>query len=155
MFIKISISKQSLLLYQKKKLVKQYPVSTSRYGVGNEENSLKTPLGLHVIAEKIGEGEDLDVVFKNRKLTKKDADIDLDSNKDFITSRILRLKGVEKKKNLGAKCDSYKRNIYIHGTNQENLIGTPSSDGCIRMKNQDIAELFSSVELDAKVIIEE
>ena len=110
---------------------KEYPCSTSRFGPGNAEGSEKTPVGLHRIAEKYGDGEPLGMIFSSTP-----------SGADLITTRILRLEGLQPGLNKGRGIDSYERYIYIHGTPEEGLIGTPASHGCIRMKNDDIAELY-------------
>ncbi|MDD4202441.1 MAG: L,D-transpeptidase [Candidatus Omnitrophica bacterium] len=142
--IKVSIAKQKLFLYQDKALIKEYPVSTSKFGIGNKYGSNKTPLGLHIISNKIGRSARSRAIFKRRINTKKIARVSK-TGQDLITSRILRLQGVEKGKNKGKGIDSFKRCIYIHGTPEEKLIGKPASHGCIRMKNKDIIALFQRV----------
>ncbi len=141
----VSISKQRLYVIKGKKVIKQYPVSTSKYGIGNKDGSYKTPLGKHVICSKIGRHARFGTIFQNRRNTKRIAKIGDDRNQDLITTRILRLQGLEKGKNKGKRIDTYERCIYIHGTAEEHLIGKPASHGCIRMKNRDIAELFNEV----------
>lgn len=152
--ITIDVSKQKLFLFENGKLIRIYPVSTSKYGIGNEKNSRKTPLGTHFIAEKIGEGTNLGTIFESRENTGKIAEIhtdNTDTQEDFITTRILWLKGMEL--GVGEGINSYNRYIYIHGTPEEGLIGTPTSHGCIRMKNKDIIELFDLVSQGTLVII--
>ncbi|GAH92165.1 unnamed protein product [marine sediment metagenome] len=125
-----------------------YPVSTSKYGVGNEKNSMKTPLGTHFIAEKIGDGAKIGTIFELCENTGEIAEIYTDAKdikEDVITTRILWLKGIVPGVNEGEGVDSYNRHIYIHGSPEEGLIGTPASNGCIRMKNKDIIELFDSI----------
>lgn len=73
--------------------------------------------------------------------------------KTYITSRILRLQGLEEGLNKGAGCDTFERYIYIHGTNKEDLVGTPASAGCINMKNQDVIDLYNQVAENTLVII--
>jgi len=142
--VEINISEQRLYLYAANKVITSYPVSTSKYGAGNRSGSNKTPLGLHQIVSKIGRGAPLGAIFKRRRNTGKITKAH--SNRgDFITTRILRLAGLEKGLNKGKGIDSFHRCIYIHGTPEENLIGKPASHGCIRMKNRDIIELFNSV----------
>ena len=138
----INISHQRLYLYNGGKIIKSYPVSTSKYGVGNRLGSYKTPLGLHEIVSKIGRNAPLGAIFKRRRNTGKIVRMKHRGG-DLITTRILRLAGIEKGINKGKGVDSYQRCIYIHGTPEENLIGKPASHGCIRMKNRDIIELFS------------
>jgi len=108
---------------------------------------------MFVIAQKIGDGAPLNTIFKSRKNTGKIADIDQQSDEDYVTSRILWLKGLEPGHNAGPGVDSFARYIYIHGTHEENLIGQPASHGCIRMRNQDVLELFERVQEGTEVLI--
>lgn len=116
-----------------------YPVSTSKYGEGYKEGSMKTPLGKFEICEKIGDKEPMGMIFKDRQPTGIISDMD-SSEKDCITSRILRLKGLQKRNS-----NTTERYIYIHGTADENSVGKKASMGCLRMKNSDIIELFRLV----------
>lgn len=144
----IDVSEQSLYLVKGKEIIKTYPISTSKYGVGSKEESKKTPLGTHYIFKKIGEGTKIGTVFKSGINTGNIARIYTDSTdiqQDLITTRIIRLKGLEPGINKGKGIDSYDRRIYIHGPQEEGLIGTPASNGCIRMKNDDVIELFDLV----------
>jgi len=137
-------------------VIKQYPVSTALNGCGCEENSFKTPTGLHQISEKIGDGEPVGMLFKGRQATGDLIDIEtsvMDTGKDQITSRILWLGGLEPGINQGDGVDSHDRYIYIHGTNEEGRIGHAVSHGCIRMKNTDVVELFDLVNEGTAVII--
>lgn len=145
--IVISISKQKLYLYKNNILLNEYPVSTSKFGIGNQEGSNKTPLGLHRIASKIGRNARKGEIIKNRHRTGKVIKLKKRQKivTDLITSRVLWLEGLESGKNKGRGIDSKKRCIYMHGTAEEHLIGTPASHGCIRMKNADITELFALV----------
>ena len=146
--ITIDTSKQKLFVFEGREIIRIYPVSTSRYGVGNEKNSNKTPLGTHFIVAKIGKDAKIGTIFEHRKNTGQIAEIYTDTThikEDLITTRILWLKGIVPGLNEDGEVDSYTRCIYIHGTPEEGLIGTPASKGCIRMKNQDIFELFDLV----------
>lgn len=149
----ISIADQKLYLHKKGKLIKTYRVSTSKYGIGNKNNSFKTPLGKHMISSKIGRKARPGSIFRNRRNTKKIAKIGSDFDKDLITTRILRLQGLEPGKNKGKGIGTFCRCIYIHGTAEEHLIGKPASHGCIRMKNRDIIELFDLVPRGMRVLI--
>ncbi len=157
--IQISIAKQMLTLVDDSQtVVKQYPVSTSKYGTGNQANSYKTPLGRHCIKEKIGSDAPLNEVFIGRQpqgtlenLRQQNKELP----EDIITSRILWLQGLEPGINQGGEVDSYQRYIYIHGTNEEERIGSAVSHGCIRMRNRDVVELYDLVETDCLVNIEE
>ena len=147
MGIDISIEKQELMVTHRN-IKLYYPVSTSKYGEGYEEGSLKTPLGMHEISQKIGGRAPYGAIFKDRKFTGKIAKINGSNEKDIITSRILRLNGLQKKNS-----NTKKRYIYIHGTNDESTIGQKGSIGCIRMNNDDVIELYSHVKVDCKVYI--
>ena len=149
----IDISKQKLYLYKMdNELIKDYPISTSKYGIGSKANSGKTPLGLHKIENKIGDNAQIGTIFKGRKNTGKIANINKE-NGDLVTTRIMWLKGLEAGKNLGVGIDSYKRYIYIHGTAEESKIGQPASHGCIRMLNNDVIDLFNRVQENTSVNI--
>jgi lipoprotein-anchoring transpeptidase ErfK/SrfK len=146
----VDISEQQLYLYegveiQADKMIKSYPVSTSKYGIGSQKGSNKTPLGRHRIEKKIGEAAPKNMIFKARQSTGKIAKINMKGASDVITSRIMWLKGLEPGKNAGPGRDSYQRYIYIHGTIEENKIGQPASHGCVRMYNDDVIDLFDRV----------
>lgn len=135
-----------------------YPVSTSRNGPGNENGSEKTPLGLHRIKDKIGGAMPVNTVYIGRVpqgTLEECIENNVELPEDVITSRILWLEGMEPGKNKGGYVDSYSRYIYIHGTNDEAHIGTPSSIGCIRMLNADIVELYRLVAVGSEVNIVE
>jgi lipoprotein-anchoring transpeptidase ErfK/SrfK len=152
----VDISEQRLYLYNNDNLVQSFPVSTSKYGEGQIENSFKTPLGLHEIKEKIGDQVPINTIFTARVNTNKVAEIQInpnDTEDDFVTSRILWLDGLENGINRGVGVDSYGRYIYIHGTHEEGLIGQKASHGCIRMFNNDVIELFDMVSEGTKVQI--
>ncbi|UCG92876.1 MAG: L,D-transpeptidase [candidate division WOR-3 bacterium] len=146
--IVVSVSQQRLYLIKRKEIIKNYPVSTSRYGIGNRDGSYKTPLGVHRISSRIGKDAHIGEIFQSRKRTHRIARISAATTgkeEDVITTRILRLEGREPGINKGKGIDSYERCIYIHGTAAEHLIGKPASHGCIRMRNKDIVELFDLV----------
>lgn len=139
-------------------LLKQYTVSTSKFGTGNQNGSEQTPLGLHRIKDKLGGAMPVNEVFIGRvphgNLDEcKERGVELPD--DVIMSRILWLEGMEPGRNQGGYVDTYQRYIYIHGTNHEDKIGVPSSIGCIRMRNEDIVDLFRLVEVGSEVLIEE
>ena len=154
--IDIDISQQRLYLKQNDDLIKSYPISSSKYGEGSIENSNMTPLGLHVIKEKIGTNVPINTLFISRINTKRTVNIENSRNKtkdDHITSRILWLDGLEEGKNKGQGVDSYSRYIYIHGTHEEGLIGEKASHGCIRMLNNDVIDLYNYVNIGTEVYI--
>lgn len=151
----ISIPEQTLELWSREKFIAMYSISTALKGPGNEMNSLKTPLGIHRIAEKIGAGCEVGTIFKGRRAT---GEVLADftqktANEDLITSRILWLDGLEEGINRGGDVDSKQRYIYIHGTHAEDTIGQAVSHGCIRMKNADVIELFERVLINDLVYI--
>src|SRR5882762_1935935 len=144
--IDISIGDQRLTLTRDGEVLRSYPVSSSRFGIGTEEGSMKTPLGSFRIAEKIGDGAVPGTIFKARvPLGPDDAFPDTE---DFVTTRILWLDGLE-----GENANTRDRFIYIHGTKHEDKIGTPDSHGCIRMRNADVIELYDLVDVDTPVTI--
>lgn len=155
-FIYIGLKRQRLYLFEANIISKIYKVSTSIKGAGNEISSYKTPLGLHCIYEKIGDNAPIGTLFINKKNTNKIVKIDSLSthqNKDEITTRLMSLMGKELNINKGGSVDTFKRGIYIHGTSNEKTIGQPSSHGCIRMKNNDIVELFNCVDKQIPVFL--
>lgn len=138
------------------KEVSTYPISSSKFGIGNKKNSNKTPLGVHRVSDMIGADAPLGTIFRARANTGKTAEIitdPIDIKTDLVTSRIIWLAGMESGLNKGEGIDSYKRYIYIHGTPEEGLIGKPASHGCIRMKNKDVIELFNRIKEKTPVII--
>lgn len=152
----VSIKQQRIYLIRHGHLVTSYQVSTSKYGIGSRINSKKTPLGLHKIETKIGRGVPLRGIIKGGVYTGKQADLEhypVPIEGDFVTTRLMWLKGLEAGKNLGGAFDSYLRRIYIHGTPEEGLIGKPSSHGCIRMTNYEVSELYKLVEKGLHVLI--
>ena len=148
-----SIEAQKLFVCERESIIEQYDSSTSRFGTGIRENSCKTPPGVHRIKEKIGSGAPAGRIFKDRV----DTGIDWDGSsaeENLILTRILRLEGLEEGINKGAGVDSYERYIYIHGTNREDLVGTPLSHGCLCLRNRDIIRLFESVKEGTVLYIE-
>ncbi len=152
----VSISGQLLSLFEGGKLVASYPVSTAKNGVGSVAGSEKTPPGVHYVREKIGQGAPEGTVFRARQDTGLIVDPELapvSTGNDYVTTRILWLSGLEEGINSGPGIDSYSRYIYIHGTQEEGLIGQPSSHGCIRMRNRDVVEVFERMPAGALVVI--
>ncbi len=137
--IEICVSTQKLRLLGPEGVIAEYPVSTSKFGLGSEEGSFRTPTGDFEISQKIGEREPELTIFKSRKPIGLWDPSDR-SDEDLVLSRILRLDGLQED-----NANTRDRFIYIHGTNQEHLIGTPASYGCIRMRNTDVADLFARV----------
>jgi lipoprotein-anchoring transpeptidase ErfK/SrfK len=141
----IMTQNQRMILLPPDGAPKEYIISTSKFGVGNIENSNKTPLGWHRVNERIGHGRPVGAVFSSRAFTGKvipRAQLTRAASEDMVLTRIMWLEGLEPGKNSGKGIDSHDRCIYIHGTNQEQLLGQPSSHGCIRMFNDEVIELF-------------
>ena len=144
--IHISVRAQELTLKRGRKKLATYPISTSRFGLGSEEGSMKTPTGRFRIEEKIGDGMPSGTVFKSRRPVK--AAKELLREEDLIMTRILWLEGLDAR-----NANTHERFIYIHGTNHEEKIGEPASHGCIRMRNADLLELFELVKEGTPVVI--
>ena len=139
----VSIEQQELALVHNDLLKRIFPVSTSKNPPSCLENSFGTPLGLHALADRIGAGEPQGMVFKGRVPIAHFSEFsEEEQQRNLITTRIIRLRGLEPGYNSGEKCDSYTRYIYIHGTNHEDRIGQPFSGGCIEMHNSEVIELF-------------
>ncbi|MGO2340448.1 MAG: L,D-transpeptidase family protein [Psychrobacter sp.] len=158
----INIDQQTLTVYQQNKELAQYHISTAKNGIGGQQDSGCTPLGQHIIAEKIGGSEPINAVFVGRVPTGEIYSAELGKlhpERDWILSRILWLSGLEVGVNKGSNsnggCDTYQRYIYIHGTPDTEPMGTPLSHGCIRMRNEDIVKLFEQVEEETSVSIVE
>ncbi len=162
-FIEIILSKQVLRCFPKKggNLLKSYLISSAENGAGEVENSFCTPRGMHQVCEKIGDGEPINSVFVGRQPTGeiyRDELFTKHPKRDWILTRILRLKGLEDGFNKGTNkrgecCDSLERYIYIHGTPDFIELGKTGSHGCIRMGNNDLLELFTMVDEKTYVCI--
>jgi L,D-transpeptidase catalytic domain len=145
--IVVSVADQSLELYHKETLLGRYPISTSRFGLGDRPGSRATPLGRMEVAIKIGAGAPLGAVFKSRRRTGEVLVPDA-PGRDPIVTRILWLKGLEpQNRHAFARC------IYIHGTPEERYVGRPASFGCVRMKSVDMLRVFNAVGVGATVEI--
>lgn len=145
--IVISTREQKLAVLERSNLMAIYPVSTSKFGLGDWPGSRYTPLGQLEIAKKIGDNAPPGAVFKDRRRT---GEIVLPDSpgRDPIVTRILWLRGLEPQ-----NTNAFTRDIYIHGTPEERLIGTPASYGCIRMRSGDIIKLYDVVGVGAAVTI--
>jgi lipoprotein-anchoring transpeptidase ErfK/SrfK len=145
--IVISTREQKLTVLDRGNLIAIYPVSTSKFGLGDWPGSRFTPLGQLEIAKKIGDNAPPGAVFKDRRRT---GEIVLPDSpgRDPIVTRILWLRGLEPQ-----NTNAFTRDIYIHGTPEERLIGTPASYGCIRMRSGDIIKLYDVVGVGAAVTI--
>jgi hypothetical protein len=143
----VSVPDQTLAVIDGGVVKERIPVSTSKFGLGDRPGTYATPLGSLAIASKIGGNAPLGAVFKNRKMTGEVLQPNA-PGRDPIVSRILWLRGLER-----GNAQAYSRNIYIHGTPEERLIGRPASYGCIRMRSRDIARLFNAVGVGTKIDI--
>ena len=156
--ILIDLARQRLSLYTGGRLELEYPVSTALNGAGELMGSEKTPRGLHRIRARIGAGCEPGTVFVGRRPTGEvytPALAQRCPERDWILSRILWLCGEESGRNRLGRFDSMRRYIYIHGTPDSEPMGEPRSHGCVRMRNQDIIELFDRVPAGLKVRIDE
>lgn len=139
-----SVATQSALLFEQPfdsavARARQYVISTSKFGIGQVAGSNQTPLGLHRIAEKIGDGCDAGTVFKGRKVIGHLRDgLPLES----ITTRIMWLDGLEEGLNRGGNVDTHSRYVYIHGFGDQASLGTPTSLGCIHLADADLIPLY-------------
>jgi lipoprotein-anchoring transpeptidase ErfK/SrfK len=145
--IVISTRDQKLAVLDRGTPMATYPVSTSKFGLGDYLRSSRTPLGQLEVAKKIGDNAPLGAVFKDRIRT---GEIVAPNSpgRDPIVTRILWLRGRE-----AQNANAFGRYIYIHGTPEERLIGTPASYGCIRMRSTDIVQLYNIVGVGAAVTI--
>jgi hypothetical protein len=128
----------------------RYVISTSAYGIGQDANSNRTPLGLHCIAEKIGNGQPIGTIFRSRQVVGLTWQGQPDAR---IVHRILWLEGLESGFNRGGAVDSYRRYIYIHGFGDETTLGRPTSHGCIHVAARDLMPLFDLVPVGTLVWI--
>ena len=157
-YIHIKLSEQRLRLWENGVLTREYPVSTAINGPGEQSGSEKTPRGRHRIRAKIGAGCESGTVFVARRPTGEHYSPALEagnSQRDWILTRILWLCGEEPGKNRLGDVDTMRRFIYIHGCPDSTPMGKPGSHGCVRMRDQDVVELFDRVAPGLPVLIEE
>jgi hypothetical protein len=143
----ISVADQKLAILRDGGLVKKFPISTSKFGLGDSHGSYKTPLGKLRVCDKIGDELTAGAVLKARHATGEVLPVNA-PGRDPIVTRILWLEGLEAQ-NENAR----ERGIYIHGTVEESKIGEPVSYGCIRMRSKDVVDVFEEVPVDATVTI--
>jgi len=144
----VSPANQKCSVYDEEDCVATFPVSTSRFGLGEKQGSHRTPRGRHRIIEKIGDGQPIGTRFVGRQPIGEIIQPGEQPETDMILTRILWLAGEEE-----SNANSRDRFIYFHGTNREDSIGTPSSIGCIRLKNLDMMALYDLVEVGTPVTI--
>jgi lipoprotein-anchoring transpeptidase ErfK/SrfK len=146
--LEVDITKQLMTMSKDGELIRTYLVSTAKNGAGEKINSGQTPRGRHVIRAKIGAHAPENAVFVARRPTGELYTPQLRAqfpDRDWILTRIFWLSGLEPGKNRMGDVDTMRRYIYIHGTPDDVQMGVPGSKGCIRMRNQDIIELFDIV----------
>jgi lipoprotein-anchoring transpeptidase ErfK/SrfK len=143
----VSTRDQKLALIENNKLVATYPVSTSKFGLGDARGSYRTPVGEMEIASKVGDNAAPGAVFKDRRRTGEIVQVNA-PGRDPIVTRIIWLRGLERQ-----NANAFSRDIYIHGTPEERNIGRPASYGCIRMRSNDVIRLYTLVGHGAKVTI--
>jgi hypothetical protein len=145
--VKVSVADEKMIVYRQGIPIATYPVSTSKFGLGDRPGSRATPLGRLEIAKKIGDGQPAGMKFKSRRPTGEIVAANA-PGRDPIVSRILWLRGLETQNR-----NAFRRTIYIHGTPEEWKIGTPASYGCIRMRSDDVIALYKTVGVGARVEI--
>jgi lipoprotein-anchoring transpeptidase ErfK/SrfK len=128
-------------------LARRYVVSTSRHGLGTEPGSNRTPTGRFRVEEKHGDGAEPGMVFVGRQPT---GTIGQENDpKDHVQTRILWLAGLDP-----ANANTFDRYIYIHGTNAESRLGVPASEGCVRLSNLDVIDLYERVPTGTELFID-
>lgn len=145
--ILISVPEQKLVVFDRGTVVAQYPVSTSKFGVGDKPGSYATPLGAMRVSSKVGGDAPVGTVFKNLRPTGEVIKVNA-PGRDPIVTRVICLTGLEDRNRNASG-----RRIYIHGTPEERRIGKPVSYGCIRMRSKDVISLFNTVNIGAEVHI--
>ena len=145
--VAITLRDQKLSVLRDGKVVKDYKISSSKFGIGSSIGSHRTPLGIHAVTKKVGEGQPTGMVFKGCRPTGEV--VETDSGRDPIVTRVIQLAGLEP-----FNSNTHKRRIYIHGTPEERYIGRPASYGCIRMRSKDVLELYPYVYRGMPVAIE-
>jgi L,D-transpeptidase catalytic domain len=143
----VSVPDQRLVLLGDGLPLAQFPVSTSKFGLGDRPRSYATPIGLMEVAAKIGDRAPLGMVFKGRRPTGEILRPNA-PGRDPIVTRILHLRGLD-----SGTAGAYGRGIYIHGTAEERTVGRPASYGCIRMKSRDVVRLFDAVTVGTRIAV--
>ncbi len=154
--VHIQLTRQSLTIWDGGRLVREFPVSTSRYGPGERLGSQCTPRGTHIVRAKVGAGLPPGAVLVGRRFTSEIYSPDLACrypDRDWILTRLIWLSGREPGRNRFGAVDSLRRFIYIHGTPDVEPVGVPFSHGCIRMRNSDVIELYEIIDTGTMVEI--
>jgi UDP-N-acetylmuramate--alanine ligase len=150
----VDVERQRAVWFEDAAAKAVWPVSTSRAGIGGAEGSYRTPPGWHRVHQRIGEGAPNCSVFVGREPIGEIWHGEV-CDDDLILTRILTLDGLEEGFNRGAGCDSLQRYIYLHGTNHEQLLGRPTSHGCVRLSNADVCLAFEEMREGDFVLIED
>jgi L,D-transpeptidase catalytic domain/Sel1 repeat len=143
----ISVHDQRMTLLKGQIPVARYLISTAKNGVGEAVDSGRTPRGRHAIAEKIGAGVPIGTVFEDLQPSNELVAVNT-LGRWPVATRILRMRGLEDKNQ-----NTFERLIYLHGSPVESLLGTPASGGCIRMRSEEIVDLFERVEVGTEISI--
>jgi hypothetical protein len=143
----VSVHDQKLALAQNGRVIEKFRISTSKFGVGDDFGSFKTPLGTLWVCNKIGENLPLGAVIAHRNATGEVLCANA-PGRDPIVTRVIWLKGLD-----GETQNAYARCIYIHGTPEERRLGKPASFGCIRMRSKDVVKVYDAVSVGAHVVI--
>ncbi len=154
--LEVDITAQTMTVLQHDNVFRVYSISSAKNGVGEVNGSEQTPRGLHLIRAKIGADMPVNTVFVQRRPTGEIYHLNMREQfptRDWILTRIFWLSGLEKGKNRLGNVDTMRRYIYIHGAPDEVKMGIPGSRGCIRMRNQDIIELFNIIPIGSKIFI--
>lgn len=144
----ISVADQKLKLLRAGQPVASFPISTSKFGLGDDMRSYKTPLGLFQVVSKVGDRLPEGAVLKGGRFTGEVLAVNA-PGRDPIVTRIIRLQGLEQQNR-----NALLRGIFIHGTPEEVRIGKPVSWGCIRMRSKDVVKLFEQVPVGTRVVIQ-
>lgn len=156
--LEVRVATQKMVILDNGNPIKEYDISTAKNGVGEIKGSEQTPRGWHIVRAKIGEGHPANSVFVGRRPTGELYNPELRSQypeRDWILTRIFWLSGLEVGKNRLGNVDTMRRYIYIHGTPDDVPMGIPGSKGCIRMRNQNIIELFAQIPVGTRLLIQE
>ncbi len=146
--VAITLRDQKLTVFSEGKKVKDYDISSSKFGISSRNGSHHTPTGIHAVSKKVGEGQPSGMVFKGCRPTGEVVPVNA-AGRDPIVTRVIQLSGLE-----DSNKNSHSRRIYIHGTPEERNIGKPASYGCIRMRSEDVIDLYRRVHRGMPVAIE-
>ena len=156
--IEVNIGNQRMLVYDGQALLRDFRVSTAKNGAGESLGSEKTPRGRHIIRAKVGQGSAPNTVFIGRRPTGEVFTPELRQlypQRDWILTRIFWLSGLEVGKNRLGQVDTMRRYIYIHGSPDDVRMGAPGSRGCIRMRNEEIIDLYEIIPVGTPILISE